>query len=86
MGAMLVVIVVVGVGVFLHYMEDSASSMPLIMQVYQLIWKLLPIEPKMHKFTVHIPGPPGSTRGNLQKPTEWFFPNYRFMLIYMIFA
>ena len=36
---------------------------------HKLIRKLLPHEPQRRKFTVHISGPPWSTRVNFRKPT-----------------
>ena len=37
-------------------------------RVYNLIWKLLTIEPKRHKFTIRISDLSGSTRVSLYKP------------------
>ena len=64
---MFVIVMIVMVMVLLRYMRDSASSVLFVLQVYKLIWKLLPIEPKRPKFTVRITGSSWSARVNLRK-------------------
>ena len=40
----------------------------LFIRFHKPIWKLFPIEPQRHKFTVHISGPPWTTMINFCKP------------------
>ena len=68
-GAMHVVVMMVVVVVFPHYLRDTTSSVcSLFCRFHKIIWKLLLIEPQRHKFTVRISGPPRSARVNLRKP------------------